>query len=97
LKSKLEKNIFDWNCEIPRRFFDPAVELLVNKHHIRVKSVPNDEELLLSSEGHTYYVETLLKGIGAVRWFSSSRARNLFRCQKTRKFDLMGAESKFLA
>lgn len=97
LKSKLEKIIFEWNGSIPPRFFDPAVELLVNKHHIRIKTVPQDEELLLSSEGHKFYIETLLKDIGAVRWFSSMRAKSLFRNKKTKKFDLRGAESKFLA
>lgn len=96
-KSKLEKCIFEWNSDIPRRFFDPAVELLVSKHHIRIKTVTTDEELLLSSEGHKFYIETLLKGIGAVRWFSTTRAKSVLRNKKAQKFNLMGAESKFLA
>lgn len=96
-KTELSTLVLSWDTDIPYEYFDPAIEILSKRGHIRSQKRDGKESLSLTKDGHKYNVEQVSEYLRTSRWISSVRSSMIWRRSRTRKkFDRDKEEVRLL-
>jgi len=96
-KNELMNIISQWNPSVPQKYFDPAIEILIEKNHIFISKSGNDENLRLTEIGFDFYITNIGRRLGIIRYISHLRAKALWQTNRYKKtINIKKLEAKLL-
>ncbi len=71
-----------WNSQIPQNYFDPAVEMLVEKKHLLASGSGSYETFKLTKEGFHFYMVDIAERLDLKRYTAKLRAHALWQMSR---------------
>ena len=96
-KKEIETYLENWNVGIPEHYVDPGLEILCNKKNIKIDYLQDKVIYILTSEGHHYVYDNLLRQLGSVKEVCKIRSEVLnFQNRSAETFDMNREREKLL-
>lgn len=79
---KIEKELLNWDHSILQKYIDPAIEILIEKQHIRTAGSGDQETLSLTNDGYDFYIINAPERAKKIKKTASMRAVGLWNKYK---------------
>lgn len=92
-RREMESTVLQWQPSIPTKYFDPAIEILVEKGHISSKNSEGAEEVFrLTQQGFDFYIKSVGTSAGIIKVISRMRSLELWRKNRNKRRINLGEE-----